>query len=342
MLVTGEVWREDPFYATILKPRAISSTDNKADEEFTVIEGNRRLAAVKGLLKKEFASKRGIERNSSQTELGGLMPVLVVSDDKSTTIRREVDELIAFKHINSSKRWGNYAKAGYIHTLVGEVRDELPKENTSDEEIFRSISMRVGDTENAVPQLYEAFALLKQAREAKEEFRFGIERRANCRNRLPFDTWLFTLQELAVRAYLGLKHEVTLAGGVPESKLPRLKQLCEWVFGNHQTGADPVILDFDDMEMLNDVLMDDESANELLEGRALSDVWERMSDASSRATDRLKEAEHALHEANTLLEQVVPNKKLQQAELKKRLERIKDLQVKLTDQARTRKTTAKK
>jgi hypothetical protein len=79
--------------------------------KYTVIEGNRRLAAVKLLVDSGLRSKIRATKLPviTKEQIAGLatLPVIV-------TTRRETWRYLGFKHVNGPATWGSYAKAQYI------------------------------------------------------------------------------------------------------------------------------------------------------------------------------------------------------------------------------------
>ena len=80
------------------------------DGRNVVIEGNRRLAAVRLLLEPELAKNLGVDvpsiTDQERTELREL-PVLL-------STREEAWQYLGFKHVNGPAKWSSYAKSHYV------------------------------------------------------------------------------------------------------------------------------------------------------------------------------------------------------------------------------------
>src|SRR5262249_40940030 len=83
----------------------------QAGTRLKVIEGNRRLAAVKLLVDRRLREKVGAtdlpEINKAAKEKLGTLPVIVCT-------REQVWQYLGFKHVNGPQDWSSEAKAEYI------------------------------------------------------------------------------------------------------------------------------------------------------------------------------------------------------------------------------------
>jgi len=106
------------------------------ESTFIVVEGNRRLAAIKLLTNPSLASespKTVFELSEKAKDYGTIpwkLPVYVVSK------RDEVDNYIAFRHVTGIKSWPILSKARYSYYLFGKKKF-YP-------EIFKDIASEIG------------------------------------------------------------------------------------------------------------------------------------------------------------------------------------------------------
>ena len=118
-----------------------------------VIEGNRRLAAVKILLDEHIRKRLKI------TDLPSISPELRQQLQTLPVIRTDRESIwqyIGFKHVNGPAKWGSYAKAQYI----AEVRKKFGVS-------LEKIAEQIGDRNRTVQRLYRAMMVIRQAEEAK-------------------------------------------------------------------------------------------------------------------------------------------------------------------------------
>ena len=163
------------------------------DGQYVVVEGNRRLAALKILLSTpdvdEF-SFVGIE--PSKQQLSGLsqVPCFVVSG------RDKVHPFVGFRHIGGIKTWPPEAKARYVLTEVRSIARKRPSDP------FRELGRRVGSNAQGVRNPYIAIRILLHAREE-----FGLSVEFIQENR--FGVWLRCMNSPDIRQYIGLTNART-------------------------------------------------------------------------------------------------------------------------------------
>lgn len=158
----------------------------------TVIEGNRRLAALKFLFHDEDAVDAGIEEydgaeQASPDVLAKLEEVPVFE----YTNRGELSAYLGFHHINGSMQWSPSAKARYITKRV----DACAKEG--EDNPFYSVAREVGSNTVGIRNAYQQFCLLKKA-----QIDFGIVRAKSVLDNR-FGVWARLTSSKTVFSYIG-------------------------------------------------------------------------------------------------------------------------------------------
>ena len=175
----------------------------------TVVEGNRRLAALKMLHDAPEADGLGfVGITPAPEQLDALreIPCFVISN------RDHVHAYVGFRHIGGLKTWPPEAKARY---LLAEVR-RLVDEKVPDP--FKELGRRVGSNAQGVRNPYLAIRLLLHAREE-----FG--RKVSYVQDHRFGVWLRCMNSADIRTYIGLDqartyHEIESAlEGIDPQKL---------------------------------------------------------------------------------------------------------------------------
>jgi hypothetical protein len=139
-----------------------------ASGPFTVLEGNRRLAAIKLILDPSLAEEVGIS-------LPARIPAGVIASFQNILVhrvkrRQDSREFIGFKHINGPQRWDAYAKAKYV--------TEWYKSESDDEGgiSIEEIAAKMGDNNNTMRAYIYAVLIIEQAEKAgrrhAEDLRF--------------------------------------------------------------------------------------------------------------------------------------------------------------------------
>lgn len=164
------------------------------DEEVgkVVIEGNRRLAALKILLGEPDADELKFTIDAPEERLEELraVPCVFVAN------RQEVSAYIGFRHIGGIKTWEPEAKARYI---LSEVR-QLVKSGSPNP--FRDLGRRVGSNAQGIRNSYLAIRILDFAR---EEFSTAV----NALQEGRFGVWLRCMNSADIRKHIGLGRGVT-------------------------------------------------------------------------------------------------------------------------------------
>jgi hypothetical protein len=125
---------------------------NGSDNLYVVIEGNRRLAAVKWILEDYEA---GFSVASEVLESLNELPVVIAEQDASDEVFRA--SLMGIRHVSSIKQWGGYQRA----KLIANMRDHLDLEASE-------VSERLGLSTHEVTRRYRAFKALEQMQKEEE------------------------------------------------------------------------------------------------------------------------------------------------------------------------------
>lgn len=247
-----------------------------------IIEGNRRLAAVKCIIDPNIADFIGINKNilTVDKELKDrLSQIPVIFVEK----REDAWKFIGFKHINGPAKWGSYAKAQYISQIKNEYGISLEE-----------IASQIGDTHKTVQKLYQGLQVIEQA-ESQGKF----DRSDITANRLYFSHLYTGLSYDGFKDYIGLKDvSEEVKNPVPADKTENLEQLLTWVFGSRKKELSPVIQSQNpDLRHLEAVLKNNEARHALKDGVALSLAYEISQPKTETFEDALLEAKRALQKA---------------------------------------------
>ncbi len=225
--------------------------------KLVVIEGNRRLAAVKLLLDEE--SRKTLRATDlppitpSRARQLAELPVI-------RTTRKDAWQYLGFKHVNGPAKWDSYAKAQYI----AQVRDEF--EIPLDE-----IAEQIGDKHRTVQRLYRALMVVEQA-ETK-----GVFRRDNRhKGHFSFSHLYIGLDYEGISSFIKLRDESDESSEpVPPRRIKALGELCTWLFGDKSLDLPPKVESQNPhLRQLNEVLRSEEATASLRAGLPLSSALE--------------------------------------------------------------------
>ena len=248
-----------------------------------VIEGNRRLAAVKVLLEPALAET---------LEAG----VPVITEDarqalqELPTVRgtREDDwRYLGFKHVNGPAKWSSYAKSRYIADVHRNFGIKL-----------EDIAKQIGDTHKTVQRLFRGLMVIEEAERLKV-----FRREDRWRNHFSFSHLYTGLDYDGISAFIGLRPETEEdREPVPIEKKKELGELCLWMYGSKKEETLPVIQTQNPhLRQLDAVLSNREALAALRGGDSLDYAFEVSRPSSTVFEESLLASKRELQKAHGLL-----------------------------------------
>jgi hypothetical protein len=269
-------FEEEPLFIIPLDPQK-----PQLKNKFIVVEGNRRLAAVRLLRDSE------LRRLVKATDLPAIspkqrkaldqLPVSIYPDKKSLW------QFFGFRHVNGPKEWDSFSKAAYIASVRRDY--EIPLEE---------IARKIGDQHSTVSRIYRGFVLLEQA-----EKMTSFDRKDRIANRFYFSHLYTAADQKEFQTFLGIDPEKSIRDNpVPRAHLPQLQEFMVWLFGSKKEGKSPVVeRQNPHLGYLRKVLGNKQALYALRSGISLRRAHEislgddrRFQEALVRAKDALQEA----------------------------------------------------
>jgi hypothetical protein len=195
-----------------------------------VLEGNRRLAAIRILQKPDLAKGTGIAvPKISKENLKTLKEVTVYAVSSPQQAR----DFIGFKHINGPHKWDAIAKARFAADWYKQERDTGLT--------IDKIAQRLGDRHDTVVRLVNGMFVLDQAQEARV---FDIKDRYPGK-KFAFSHLYTALTRPGYRDFLGLPDEWRdddpRPDPVPQENIENLQKVMLWLYGSKSDDVRPVI-----------------------------------------------------------------------------------------------------
>lgn len=250
-----------------------------------VIEGNRRLAAVKLLRGRELAGE--LDLASSIPPIGREARAALKELPTVRATRESAWRYLGFKHVNGPAKWSSYAKSRYVaqvHRQFGVGLDDIARQ--------------IGDTHNTVRRLFRSLMVVEQA-ERLEAF----DRDDRYRKHFSFSHLYTGLDYPGIGGFIDLrpKSEESQEPAPPERKR-ELGELCLWLFGSKRAGIPPVVRSQNpDLRRLDSALGDKAAVSALRSGEGLAAAYEISLSSSVVFEDSLHTAHRALQKARGLL-----------------------------------------
>jgi ParB-like chromosome segregation protein Spo0J len=213
IVASNAFWRHEPLVAA------------RESGKLVVVEGNRRLAAVKLLLspeKQQVVGATGIPTINKQLE-EDLQHLPVIE-----RTRQQVWDFIGYKHVKGPQEWDSIAKADYIARIHEEYGIDL-----------NDIAKAIGDRNATVRRLYHGLKVLQQAQDAGV---FDPKDRFYQRKDFAYSHLWTGLGYEGIRDFLGLKNgDRDERKPVPRKNIPELGELCLWLYGSHSNDVEPLV-----------------------------------------------------------------------------------------------------
>lgn len=264
--------------------------------QFVVLEGNRRLAALRLLRESDLVdrikSKEGLTisvPNVDQAKRRTLDSVSVYPVDN----RKDARSFIGFKHINGPAKWDAYAKARFAAQWY---ESALQQNGTMDH-----IANAIGDRHDTIKRMVSAIYVLNQAH---DEGLFRVEDRYS--KRFSFSHLYTALGRSNYMEYLGIGTRWTkydpLPNPIPREKFPQLQQVLLWIYGSRSEDVPPVIQSQNPhIKHLGEVLAHAQGRHVLEVTNDLDDAYAAVEPVERRFTASLIRARDAIGEcANSL------------------------------------------
>jgi hypothetical protein len=276
MLAIGE---NDFFAGELL----LVISDKLEKNKYIVIEGNRRLTAVKLLNNPKLATVRKdatIEIAENAKFKPNILPCLVFDE------RVEITKYLGFIHITGKKTWRLLEKARYLYDL----RNQENYVNISFKEVSREIAKMIGSSTAYVKRLLISFELYKKV-EDEAFYQIGDL------NELHFYLDYFTdsLNKENIRNFLN----IDVNSDTPISKLcvENLKKIVHWWFKKTE-GQPKVYGDSEGLRLLDTVLGNANALTAFEKGATIYEAYELTNGIDSQFEKKIKDTLKAIEQAD--------------------------------------------
>lgn len=252
----------------------------KTDGRFTVLEGNRRLAAIKLIKDRELARecKISLPDPIPQKALDTINKISVWCVKE----KNDAQAFIGFKHINGPYRWDAYAKARF-------VADWYKREKSSGLTI-ESIAEQLGDDNDTIRAYIGGILVLEQA---EDERLFEIKDRYN-RGRFAFSHLYTALGRKEYQEFLGLVkgwNQTPDERPVQNDKTAQLREVLTYCYGSKQNNQPSLIKSQNpDLKNLGEVLVHPVAIEMIRGGSDLKTAHNEVQDAGAVFSEALVQA----------------------------------------------------
>jgi len=253
---------------------------DRTKKKYVVVEGNRRLAAVRLLREDALRKKVGAtdlpKLRPHEIRALETLPVSIYPDRKSLW------KYTGFRHINGPKQWDSFSKAkyvAYVHDKYGKSLDEIAR--------------TIGDTHATVARLFRGYRILEQA-----EKKCGFDREDRLKARFAFSHLYTAVASPGFQRFLGISARASQRNPVPRRKLRNLRELMTWLYERKSSNTPPAITKQQpDLWDLEEVLSNPSALASLRSGYPLNVAFQIATGEQRRLREALTAAKEELRQA---------------------------------------------
>lgn len=252
----------------------------KRNDQYYIIEGNRRLVACLILSRDERAQEYSKDfkyfldlhhekNNPNVTNL----PVVIFNEDEDP---KKISAYLGIRHIVSTKDWDSFAKARWISETI-----------TNQQISIKDISTMTGDKSGTIKSLLSGYNFMTQLEEDRSFNRNTTLRRGRGSNvSYPF-SWVYTLFNYpTARNFLELdffdEHDNPNRKPIPQNKLDDAIFVIDALFGNSSKGQDSLLKDSREIPKFAESLGNSEQVRLLKNGKSLLEVTHLTTNVNDR------------------------------------------------------------
>ena len=259
------------------------------DDTFTVLEGNRRLAAIK-LFREHELAEEVFHAGRIRVKIPEISAENLATLDRVSVYRvpdrEDARAYIGFKHINGAAKWESFAKAKFAADWYRQGQVSLAQ-----------IAEKIGDGHDTIKRMVNAIYVLDQASEIGK---FDLNDRVA--PRFNFSHLYTALSRSQYMDFLDLGSAWTSydpqPNPVPEEKVDALIEVLHWIYGSKEREQEPVVRSQNpDIKDLGQVILSSEGITVLRTTNSLSEAVASITPPSQRLSESLLTARSAIREA---------------------------------------------
>ncbi|WP_434278984.1 ParB/Srx family N-terminal domain-containing protein [Acinetobacter sp. CE-15] len=258
------------------------------DDRYYVVEGNRRLTALKLITDPHIISSpsgRVLDISQNAKHKPNNIPVILVSS------REAAIPYLGYRHITGVKQWEPLAKARYIRSVLTTVNPNLPFNDR-----LKEVANIVGNRRDHIRRNLEALNVYEVIE--KNDF-FGIE--SLNETNIKFAVLSTALSDERFGEFIGLESGTESAITEPETlDESRVKELTEWIYKKDKDGKSR-LGESRNLKYLGAVISNSKAIEAFRRGTTLSSAYRMTNLAGEDFLSYLYEAENFIMEAASLV-----------------------------------------
>ena len=272
------------------EPLLVCASD---DEKYIVVEGNRRLGALKlinGFVppRKQGTVKAILEESDILIEE---VPCIVFEE------RDDILGYLGYRHITGIKEWDHLAKARYLNQLYEKTISEPKYKDSSSKDIYKILAKNIGSRSNAVENLLRGLKAIDFADDEDILSEIGIDP-----NKIHFSLLTTALNNSDIRNYIYLDQNEQI--NVDKLNKNSIKNLLSWLYGGKNQRK--VISESRDIQKLAKIISNEDSLNFLIGHQEDKDVIETAYTLAGGLLEGFEEGINKVYNLLSSLQELVP------------------------------------
>jgi len=260
----------------------------KDENNYIVIEGNRRLSSLKLLVNPSLADvhKKKIQIVLSETKERPTIIPCILFDNKE-----EIVQYLGYRHVTGIKTWGMLQKARYLNSLIPTVK------STTIDEIARELAKKIGSRSDYVKRVLISFTIYNIVQDN------SFYKIPNLNDTtIHFNYFADSMRHENIKRFIN----VNLDSDEPlkEINYGNLEKLVNLFFRKNDQNRSRVLGDSKDLTRLNKVLSNQEITTKFLDGLPLDESFNLVEVDSGTFTSTLHESLYNLKTANSYMHQI--------------------------------------
>ena len=261
-------------------------------EKYKVLEGNRRLTALRLLQKPRLAHRPRIAKIAEEAKhKPEKIPVYEVQHEGDAM------QYLGFRHISGVQRWEPLAKARYLHRLFS-----CTSQDDGVDSRYAVVARKIGSRKDAIQRNLDALAAYNAIE--KKQF-FGIE--GLDEESFQFGLFYTAIGGTGIGVFVGVKdknstptHSIVHSDSL---NLKHLRELTEWIFAENDDG-DTRLGESRNIGKLAEVVANPDSLKLFRQGASLDSAHQATVDNEKEFLRLLTAARESLKEASTHLHSI--------------------------------------
>lgn len=267
----------------------------KEGSRYKVIEGNRRVSALK--LLQDFELSQKLSPKLSQSVQNAVHKPTSIPALITTKNDKEVHKFLGFRHITGVKNWNALEKARYLYKLKTDLIQE--KKDITINDLYDELAKSIGSRKDYVRRILTSYELYIYI----ETEKFFDIADLNDRN-FHFVNLSDSLNRTNISKFLGVNFE--LDNPIDKIDTDHLKEWTQWLFQKNSQFTTRVKGTSSQLSMLNEIVGNSTALEAFRNGKSLNEaifLTQHMdnvfNDSIAKALYYLKEADSLVHKMDT-------------------------------------------